>query len=169
MTTAAELLREARQGAGLTQAELAHRARVTQSVISAYERGRREPGFATLERLVTATGASLAVRVERTAPAIERRRGRLALVLEHRREIVARAAELGLDDVRLFGSAARGDDHAGSDIDLLVHRRPGSRGLAIFTLERQLEELLHVPVDVVPDSALGAAGEEALRPDLLAL
>ena len=38
------LIREARQRAGLSQTELARRAAVAQSVISAYETDRREPG-----------------------------------------------------------------------------------------------------------------------------
>ena len=160
------LLREAREGAGLTQAELAQRAGVTQSVISAYERGRREPGLATLQRLVAATGATLSVGVVPAPPVGPRLR---ELVFAHREEIIAIADGLGLDQVRLFGSAARDEDHAGSDVDLLVHRRPGSRGLAVLALEHELEDLLHVPVDVLPDSALAAPGTEALRRELLPL
>jgi transcriptional regulator with XRE-family HTH domain len=45
VATAAALLREARRRAGLSQTELAVRAGVAQSVISAYETGRREPAL----------------------------------------------------------------------------------------------------------------------------
>jgi len=43
----------------LSQAELARRAGTSQPVISAYERGRRDPTFSTLRRLVEATGDRL--------------------------------------------------------------------------------------------------------------
>ncbi|HEY6746335.1 MAG TPA: helix-turn-helix transcriptional regulator, partial [Mycobacteriales bacterium] len=64
MDDAGSVLRAARKAAGLTQAELARRAGVTQSVISAYEAGRREPSVATLSRLVDAAGATLRLHVE---------------------------------------------------------------------------------------------------------
>jgi len=59
--TAGALLRQARQAAGLTQREVAARAGVQQSVVSAYESGGREPSLATLSSLVEACGVSLEV------------------------------------------------------------------------------------------------------------
>lgn len=56
---AAQLLRQARKAAGLTQAELARRAGTSQPVISAYERDRRDPSVSTLQRIVRAAGAQL--------------------------------------------------------------------------------------------------------------
>jgi DNA-binding XRE family transcriptional regulator len=56
--TAGDLLRQARQGAGLSQVELAARAGVTQSVISAYESGHRQPSLPTLTALIEAAGTS---------------------------------------------------------------------------------------------------------------
>lgn len=64
---AAALLRHARVRRGLSQAELARRAGTSQPVISAYEHGRRDPGTATLRRLVGATGEQLELRL---APAV---------------------------------------------------------------------------------------------------
>ena len=49
----------ARRGAGLTQAELAHRAGTTQSAVSMYERRRKVPMLDVAERLVQAAGADL--------------------------------------------------------------------------------------------------------------
>jgi uncharacterized protein with HEPN domain len=57
--TAASLLRNARLAAGMTQEQLARAGGVTQSVISAYESGRREPALSTLARLIEATGGRL--------------------------------------------------------------------------------------------------------------
>ena len=53
------IVREARTRAGLTQRELARRARKTQSEIARIETGRQEPTFPTLERLVRAAGFDL--------------------------------------------------------------------------------------------------------------
>lgn len=57
------ILREARVRAGLTQRELARRARKAQSEIARLEAGRQEPTFATLERLVRAAGFDLKVQL----------------------------------------------------------------------------------------------------------
>ena len=54
--TAGAVLRQARNAAGLTQREVAARAGVQQSVVSAYESGGREPSLATLSSLVEACG-----------------------------------------------------------------------------------------------------------------
>jgi transcriptional regulator with XRE-family HTH domain len=47
----------------MSQVELAISAGVTQSVISAYETGRRQPALTTLLDLVRATGHELAVEI----------------------------------------------------------------------------------------------------------
>jgi uncharacterized protein len=55
------LIAAARRRAGLTQAALAERAGTSQPVISAYEHGRRDPTFHTLQRLIEAAGERLQV------------------------------------------------------------------------------------------------------------
>ena len=67
--TAGALLRQARQAAGLTQREVAARAGVQQSVVSAYESGGREPSLRTLSSLVEACGVSLEVHLGEALPA----------------------------------------------------------------------------------------------------
>jgi transcriptional regulator with XRE-family HTH domain len=59
-----ELLRSIRRRRGLTQADLAFRAATSQPVVSAYERGRRDPTFGTLRRLVEAAGERLQIGAE---------------------------------------------------------------------------------------------------------
>jgi uncharacterized protein len=66
MSRAGDLLFEARRRAGLSQAELARRAGVSRPTVNAYERGRRDPGVAALDRLLAAAGSRLVL-----APAIE--------------------------------------------------------------------------------------------------
>ena len=57
----ADALKRARLEAGLTQHALAVRAGTSQATISAYESGRKQPSVSTLDRLLAATGSSLAV------------------------------------------------------------------------------------------------------------
>lgn len=61
MPIAAELLREARRRAGISQSELARRCGVSRPTVNAYERGRREPGADALARLLEGAGLRLAV------------------------------------------------------------------------------------------------------------
>jgi transcriptional regulator with XRE-family HTH domain len=62
----ADLLKAVRRRNGLTQLDLARRAGTSQPVISAYERGRRDPTYGTLRRLVWAGGEQL--RLEAAPP-----------------------------------------------------------------------------------------------------
>ena len=50
---------------------------------------------------------------------------------------------------RVFGSALRGEDAEGSDLDLLVDPLPGTTLLNLGALQIELEQLLGVPVDVL--------------------
>jgi len=59
----------------MSQAELAVRAGVAQSVISAYEAGRRQPSLTTLARLIDATGYDLVVDIQWQPPQLSRLSG----------------------------------------------------------------------------------------------
>lgn len=61
---AAALLQLARLKAGLSQQALAERALVPATMISAYERDRRQPTLPTLLRLLHAAGFDLSMRLE---------------------------------------------------------------------------------------------------------
>lgn len=56
--------------------------------------------------------------------------------------------------VRLFGSAARGEERADSDVDFLVDFDADSSLFDLLRLTRELEKLLGVPVDVVSSGGL---------------
>ena len=140
----------------MSQTDVARRAGVAQSVISAYESGHREPALSTLARLVRATGNELVLLVQPTA---DRPQGlpdtRLGRRLRRRRRAVLNAADrCGASNVRVFGSAARGDDRPDSDIDLLVDLRRGVGLVGLGRLARDLTRLLKVSVDVVPADSL---------------
>lgn len=152
----AELLRAARQRSRLSQSDLARRAGIAQSVISAYESGRRDPSLSTLTRLIEATGNELTIDVVGSDhPTLGLPDTPLGRRLRQRRKAIIGAAEARrAHNVRVFGSVARGDDIDSSDIDLLVELDDGVSLLDIIGLERELAELLGVDVDVVPDDAL---------------
>jgi len=63
-STAAALLQLARLKAGLSQRELADRAGVPATMVSAYERDKRQPTVETLLRLLHAAGFDLRMRLE---------------------------------------------------------------------------------------------------------
>jgi uncharacterized protein len=73
-----------------------------------------------------------------------------------RGQILAVAARHGALNVRVFGSVARGDADAASDIDFLVDFEPGRSLLDLAALLVDLEDLLGHPVDVVTESGLKA-------------
>ena len=145
-----DLIRSAREAAGLSQRELALRAGTKQSTISAYENGRKTPSAATLERLAEAAGSHLVLQ-----PDISRRAARPSAVLHHEREAVMNiAARHGATEIAVFGSVARGEDTPESDVDLLVTFEPGRSLVDQAALMRALEGLLGVPVEIVSAGAL---------------
>jgi predicted nucleotidyltransferase len=60
------------------------------------------------------------------------------------------ARRAGATNVRIFGSVARGENDASSDLDLLVDFDTSFGLLPIVTLSRQISELVMTPVDVTP-------------------
>jgi predicted nucleotidyltransferase len=81
---------------------------------------------------------------------------------QKRNEIIQIAARHGARNLRLFGSAARGDDRAGSDVDLLVDMEPDRSLLDVVGLGQDLEELLDRRVDVLTDASLHPALRERI-------
>ncbi|MCX6461236.1 MAG: nucleotidyltransferase domain-containing protein [Actinobacteria bacterium] len=69
-------------------------------------------------------------------------------------EIKALAQTHHANDIMVFGSVARGDDRADSDIDFLVEFNPGASILDQVHLELELRTLLQCDVDVVPRGGL---------------
>jgi len=76
------------------------------------------------------------------------------LVASKREEILRVAQRYGARNVRLFGSAARGEEHENSDIDLLVDLDADRTLLDHVALAQDLEDVLGRRVDVVPERAL---------------
>src|SRR5690606_19586935 len=143
MRTSADVVRQARRFAGISQAELARRTGIAQPTISAYERGAHEPSLATLQTLVAGTGKVLELELRdpdrpRKLPST----ATAALILEKRVALIQAAACHGASNVRVFGSVARGSDGPESDIDLLVDVSPSVSLIGLGRLEEEFEQLL---------------------------
>ena len=75
----------------------------------------------------------------------------IKILSEHLGEI---RKKFGVESLALFGSVARGEAKAGSDLDVLVTftTTPGMFGF--LDLKEYLEQLLSCPVDLVTEKAL---------------
>ena len=73
---------------------------------------------------------------------------------EYRERILRLATTHGARDVRVFGSQARNEAGAESDLDLLVRLGEGRSLLDLVALKQELEDLMRRPVDVVTDRSL---------------
>jgi transcriptional regulator with XRE-family HTH domain len=107
---AATLLAESRRRSGLTQREVARRARTSAAAVCLYETGQRVPRVDTLARLVAATGSTLALSAPPQAPIDLAANGR------------ALADLLRLADALPHASS---DRIAGPALASLARRRPG--------------------------------------------
>ena len=81
----------------------------------------------------------------------------LAVLAESQQEIATR---YGVKRLALFGSAARDELGASSDVDVLVEFTGPAKFAAYMDLKFYLEDLLGRPVDLVTDKAL----RQELRP-----
>lgn len=80
--------------------------------------------------------------------------GTLAELRSRREEILAVARARGATRVRVFGSVARGEDSATSDVDFLVDLEPTRTLLDLGGLVMDLRDLLQRDVDVVTEQGL---------------
>lgn len=139
------MIKEARGRAHLTQTALAERSGIRQSVISEYETGRREPSVAALDRLLRSAGLALALTEASDT---------LRQVRAHSTALRTLLSEHGASRIEVFGSVARGDDHADSDIDLLVDLAPTVSVFDLLRMQSAAEALLGRAVDIVPRAGL---------------
>nr|WP_300146337.1 nucleotidyltransferase domain-containing protein [Propionicimonas sp.] len=140
MTSLAEVARRSDGAVARARAELVRAVRqaaaggMTQAEIAA-EIGRSQP---EVSRLLHFHG---------TTPQARRLR-------KHTSEIRRIIASAGGGNVRVFGSVAKGQDHEGSDIDLLFTMGTPLSLMQLGALEQQLSDVLDTEVDLVPDNVL---------------
>ena len=127
-------LKQRREEAGLTQAQLATLADTSQSRLSSYESGAMVPNPQTQARLLAAAKPL-------PGDALD----------QHREDVKRLADTCGLDNVRVFGSIARNEDVYVSDIDLLVTPREGTSLYDMTEFAMLVEQMTGYDVDVVSD------------------
>ncbi len=66
-----------------------------------------------------------------------------------------------------FGSVARGEMTAGSDIDMLVEFLPNTRGIIFFSLQVDLEEAFNRTVDLITFDALQHEAKGQFKKNIL--
>jgi predicted nucleotidyltransferase len=70
-------------------------------------------------------------------------------VLPLHREMIRRLVEeAGMSNPRVFGSVLRGEDHDGSDLDILVDPAPRASLLAMELLQSRLASVTGVKIDL---------------------
>lgn len=164
-----QTIRQARLDAALSQVELAARAGTSQSALARYETGVALPTLPTLERLLTACGRRLEIQAppaRRSGPGSSVR-GQLGPQAEklrrQRRRLLDAAERHGVGHLRAFGSLARGEATAESDVDLLVDLKSGHTLLDLAAFRREAGEILELPVDVAtPDMLKDRIRDEVL-------
>ena len=93
----------------------------------------------------------------------------LDAIRQRRSEILDRASEHGARNVRVFGSAARGDTGPANDVDLLVEMEPGRSMLDFVGLWQELEDLLGRKVDLVSEGGISPYLREKILSEAIAL
>ena len=87
----------------------------------------------------------------------------LSLLVQNKSELENR---FKVRRLALFGSYARGDQRADSDVDILVDIDP-SVGLEFVTLAEQIEQLLDLPVELVSRRAIKPNKLKYIEQDLI--
>jgi uncharacterized protein len=134
------------------------RVGTTQAAITRIETGRFFPAVRTLLRLANALGVTFEIRGDdRLAVRFDQERALTLADLQARREEILKAAAAeGAVNVRVFGSVARGEATADSDIDFVVDFKPGYSLLNLSGLRLSLEELLgrRVEITTLPEEPM---------------
>ena len=86
-----------------------------------------------------------------------------------RAEILRIARTHGATRVQVFGSVARGEQTAASDLDLLVDLAPGRGLLDLVAIKQDLADLLGREVDVVTEAGLSPYPRDGVLRDAVAL
>ncbi len=87
----------------------------------------------------------------------------------HRTQIREIALRHRVSGVRVFGSVLRGDDVAGSDLDLLVDPTPATTLMDIGAIRFELNKLLEFEVDVLTPNGLPARFREQVLREAMAV
>lgn len=78
----------------------------------------------------------------------------MRMLSEKRSRILGLAEQYRADNVRVFGSVARGDHTESSDVDFLIKPRSDCSLFDLGGLLEELQDLLGCKVDLVPEDGL---------------
>jgi len=73
---------------------------------------------------------------------------------KYKPQLMRLAKKYGIKKLYVFGSIARGEGRNQSDVDFLVEMKPGSSLFGVGGFGYEAQQLLGIPVDVVPRSVL---------------
>lgn len=147
---------------GLSRRALARRAGVRPETVSRIA-SRGTCDFGTLERLATAAGLRLGLEGGMSQPTHRARDD----VLSKAQLIRTLASAHGARSVELFGSAARGEERAGSDLDFMVELEPGRSLLDLIGLAEDLQAALGRKVETVTRAGMKPRVRAAARKDAI--
>ena len=75
--------------------------------------------------------------------------------IQQHRDIISRiVTQYGGRNIRLFGSAARGEATTSSDLDILIELEKDRSLLDLIAMEQDLEDVLGCNVDIVTEAGL---------------
>lgn len=87
----------------------------------------------------------------------------------YKQKMLAIAGEHYADSLRVFGSVARGEETADSDVDILVRLHKGASLMDLVAMDIAFSDLLNRKVEVVPDDALKPEYAPYILKDAVAL
>jgi predicted nucleotidyltransferase len=152
-------LREARKARGWSLRAAAKRLTVSVRFLDELERGKATARLDKVVQALAGLGLELAV-LPKAAGAREQ-------VLARKPLLKAIAAKHGVRSLALFGSAARGEAGAASDLDFLVELEEGRSLVDLVGVKQDLEALFGRPVDAFTRASLKPGVRAAARADLL--
>ena len=88
----------------------------------------------------------------------------LEFLRTHKTELQSR---FGVSRIGLFGSYARDEQRADSDVDLVVELQSSNTFRSFFGLKAYLEDNLHMTVDLGMESAIKPAAKASVRQDII--
>lgn len=94
---------------------------------------------------------------------------KLEELIAYRQEILALAQKYHAPNIRVFGSVARGEATAESDVDFLIDVSPEQTLFDLIRLTRSLKELLGCEVDVAQSTVLHPRMREKVLQEAISL
>ncbi len=91
------------------------------------------------------------------------------LKTQYKTSILNIANHRNIENIRVFGSVARGDDNKNSDVDLLVHLKPEADLLDLSGFHLDMEDLLNCKVDVIPDNSIRQSMKDKILAEAICL